>query len=229
MAHVKNKNRLTIMVSSTVYGIEELLDQVYALLNGFGYEVWMSHKGTVPIYPNKTAFESCLLAAERCDLFVAIITPQYGSGVVAGDLGITHQELLKAIECNRPRWILAHAFVPFARSLFIKLGAKGTDERKALLEKLGYASKEELNVLRNRGKTVLDDFRVIDMYDAAIRNDISVHKDRKGNWVQKFSTPQDATLFAAAQFERYRDVEQFLTENFLNPSDVKNKVHGGGQ
>ena len=70
------KNRLTIMVSSTVYGIEELLDQVYALLNGFGYEVWMSHKGTVPIYPDKTAFESCLLAAERCDLFLAIITPQ---------------------------------------------------------------------------------------------------------------------------------------------------------
>lgn len=33
------ENRLTIMVSSAVYGIEELLDQVYALLSGFGYEV----------------------------------------------------------------------------------------------------------------------------------------------------------------------------------------------
>ena len=118
------KRRLTIMVSSTVYGIEELLDQVYALLNGFGYEVWMSHKGTVPIYPEKTAFESCLLAFERCDLFLAIITPQYGSGVVDGELGITHQELLKAIEKNRPRWVLAHAFIPFARSLFMKLGCK---------------------------------------------------------------------------------------------------------
>lgn len=228
MAKEKRK-RLTIMVSSTVYGIEELLDQVYALLNGFGYEVWMSHKGTVPIYPNQTAFECCLLAAERCDLFVSIITPQYGSGVVDGDLGITHQELLKAIESNRPRWILAHAFVPFTRSLFIKLGAKTPDQRKGLLKKLGHSSKEELKTLRNREKTVLDDFRVIDMYDAAIRHDISVHKDRKGNWVQKFSTPQDATLFATAQFERYRDVEQFLTENFLNPSDVKNKVQGGGR
>lgn len=46
-----------------------------------GREVWMSHKGTVPIYPDKTAFESCLLAVERCDLFLAIITSQYGSGV----------------------------------------------------------------------------------------------------------------------------------------------------
>ena len=221
------KNRLTIMVSSTVYGIEELLDQVYALLNGFGYEVWMSHKGTVPIYPDKTAFESCLLAAERCDLFLAIITPQYGSGVVDGDLGITHQELLKAIEKNRPRWILAHAFIPFARSLFMKLGCKKAEERKDLLKTLGYGTKQELKKLRNREKTVLDDFRVIDMYDAAIRHDISVHTDRKGNWVQKFNTPQDAALFATAQFGRYSEVEQFLKEHFSTPANVKQCIQGG--
>ena len=53
--------------------------------------------------------------------------------MVDGDLGITHQELLKAIEKNRPRWILAHAFIPFARSLFMKLGCKKAEERKALL------------------------------------------------------------------------------------------------
>ena len=223
----KGKNRLTIMVSSTVYGIEELLDQVYALLNGFGYEVWMSHKGTVPIYPDKTAFESCLLAAERCDLFLAIITPQYGSGVVNGDLGITHQELLKAIEKNRPRWILAHAFIPFARSVLMKLGCKNAEERKAFLEKLGFVSKVDLKNLRNREKTVLDDFRVIDMYDAAIRHDISVQKDRKGNWVQKFNTPQDAALFATAQFGRYSEVEQFLKEHFSNSADVKQGIQGG--
>lgn len=118
----KREKRLTIMVSSTVYGIEELLEQVYALLGGFGYEVWMSHKGTVPVYPNKTAFESCLMAVERCDLFLAILTPQYGSGAVDGELGITHQELLRAIQLNKPRWILAHAYVPFARSLFQQTG-----------------------------------------------------------------------------------------------------------
>jgi len=221
------KKRLTVMVSSTVYGIEEMLDQVYALLNGFGYEVWMSHKGTVPIYPDKTAFESCLLAVERCDLFLAIITPQYGSGVVDGDLGITHQELLKAIEKNRPRWVLAHAFIPFARSLFMKLGCKKAAEREELFKKLGYETKEDFKKLRNREKTVLDDFRVIDMYDAAIRHDISVHMDRKGNWVQKFSRPQDATLFATAQFSRYSEVEQFLKEHFSTPARVKQGIQGG--
>jgi len=217
------------MVSSTVYGIEELLDQVYALLTGFGYEVWMSHKGTVPICPNKTAFDSCLLAAERCDLFMAIITPQYGSGVVDGELGITHQELLRAIEKGRPRWILAHAFVPFARSLFMKLGCKNDKQREALLADLGYDDPKELRKLRNREKAVLDDFRVLDMYDAAIRHDISVHKDRKGNWVQKFSTPQDATLFATAQFSRYAEVEQFLQENFSEPGTVAQSLRQEGK
>jgi len=225
----QDKKRLTIMVSSTVYGIEELLDQVYALLNQFGYEVWMSHKGTVPIYPDMTAFESCLLAVERCDLFLGIITPQYGSGVADGDLGIAHQELLKAIACHRPRWILAHAFIPFARSIFMKLGCKKAEERAQVLAKLGYKTKEDLKKLRDREKTVLDDFRVIDMYDAAIRHDISVHKDRQGNWVQKYNIPQDATLFATAQFGRYGEVERFLHEHFTNPRQVKQRIQGGVQ
>ena len=34
----KSESRLSIMVSSTVYGIEELLEQIYAMLSGFGYE-----------------------------------------------------------------------------------------------------------------------------------------------------------------------------------------------
>jgi len=35
----------TIMVSSTVYGSEEMLDQVYAALHSYGYKVWMSRAG----------------------------------------------------------------------------------------------------------------------------------------------------------------------------------------
>lgn len=105
---------LRLLVSSTVYGFEDLLDQVYAVLHGFGYEVWMSHKGTVPVDPGKTAFENCLEAVDRCDLFLSIITPFYGSGKVDGELSITHQELLRAIEKNKPRWIVAHDHIPFA-------------------------------------------------------------------------------------------------------------------
>ena len=84
------------MVSSTVYGVEELLDRVYTLLTAFGYEVWMSHKGTVPVFSTESAFKSCLAAVEKCDLFLGIITAQYGSGKEREEdaLSITHQETL---------------------------------------------------------------------------------------------------------------------------------------
>ena len=71
---MRRPDRLTVMVSSAVYGIEPLLDQVFATLKGFGYQVWMSHKGTIPVHPKKTAFQSCLEAVERCDIFLGIIT-----------------------------------------------------------------------------------------------------------------------------------------------------------
>ncbi len=221
------KKRLTIMVSSTVYGIEELLDQVYALLGGFGYEVWMSHKGTVPVYPDQTALESCMTAVEKCDLFVSIITPRYGSGVVDDQLSITHQELLKAIELKRPRWILAHDHVVFARTLLRKLGAKNQQQREDMLKTLGFKDADSVKKMRKAEELVFDDFRVIDMYEAAIRHDLKVYQDRKGNWVQKYEEPDDVKLFATAQFSRYREVEQFLNEQFADKKEVQAKATGG--
>ena len=132
--------KLTVMVSSTVYGVEELLDRVYSLLTAFGYEVWMSHKGTVPVSSNETAFESCLEAVEKCDLFLGIITPQYGSGVDATGLSITHKEMKKAIELNKPRWFLAHDQVVFARRLLMDLGYKTQEQRSELILRKGAAS-----------------------------------------------------------------------------------------
>lgn len=84
-------------MSSTVYGIEELLNRVYTLLTAFGYEVWMSHKGTLPVRSNRSAYENCLEAVERCDLFLGIITPAYGSGKEGDGISITHQEIRRAI------------------------------------------------------------------------------------------------------------------------------------
>ncbi len=99
---MQNKNKLTIMVSSTVYGIEELLDRIYTLLTAFGYEVWMSHKGTMPVFSNKSAFKNCIRAVDKCDLFLCLITPYYGSGVDGDGLSITHQELKKPSNRKSP-------------------------------------------------------------------------------------------------------------------------------
>jgi hypothetical protein len=217
------------MVSSTVYGTEELLDQVYALLSGFGYEVWCSHKGTVKVYPNLTAFDDCLEAVKRCDLFLGIITPHYGSGKVGGGLSFTHQELLKAIQLNKPRWILAHDHVPLARSVFRKLGGKTAKERALLLRKLGFNTGKKLRNLAAREGSVIDDFRVIDMYDAAIRHDIKVYQDRKGNWVQKFSATSDAKLFVTSQFMHYAEVESFLRDQFHDPAAVRRQAQARGK
>lgn len=201
--------KLTVMVSSTVYGVEELLDRVYTLLTAFGYEVWMSHKGTVPVSSNETAFESCLKAVEKCDLFLGIITPQYGSGVDATGLSITHKEMKKAIELNKPRWFLAHDQVVFARRLLMDLGYKTQEQRSELTLRKGAAS--------------ISNIKVIDLYEDATMEQLPLD-DRQGNWVQKFDRDDDANLFVVAQFSRYQDVEQRLTEHFQNVSQVSASV-----
>jgi len=206
------KPKLTIVVSSTVYGIEELLERVYTLLTSYGYEVWMSHKGTLPVRSDRTAFENCLAAVEKCDLFLGIITPYYGSGrdpMKPEELSITHQEMRLAIELKKPRWILAHDHVVFARSLLANLGFQGTDGRKHLsLSK----------------KPILDDLRILDMYEEATidAEDIPL-ADRDGNWVQKFQNTEDGSLFVGAQFFRYQEVEQFIKDNFANGKPIPPK------
>jgi hypothetical protein len=207
--------KLTVMVSSTVYGVEELLDRVYSLLTAFGYEVWMSHKGTVPVFSNQSAFESCIAAVEKCDLFLGIITPQYGSGKEKDktELSITHKEIKKAIELNKPRWFLAHDQVVFARRLLTDLGYPDRDAR----------SKLELK----KGSKSIEDLRVLEMYEDAIRTpelDDKAVIERVGNWVQKYDQEDDAHLFVVAQFSRYQDVEQRLTEHFQNVSQVSASV-----
>jgi len=202
------KKKLVVMVSSTVYGIEELLDRIYTLLTAFGFEVWMSHKGTVPVFSNRSAFENCLAAVEKSDLFLGLITPYYGSGKDEKSLSITHRELLKAIEIKKPRWLLAHDHVVFSRSLLNNLGYEGKDGRKKL----------KLNK-----NNVMDDLRVIDMYEEAILSENPL-RDRQGNWVQKFASADDAALFATSQFSRYQDVEEFINENFRDINRVTQAI-----
>jgi hypothetical protein len=204
--------KLTILVSSTVYDYEELLDRIYTLLTQFGYEVWMSHKGTMPVFSDRSAFENCLAATKKCDLFLGLITPRYGSGVDKGALSITHQELKKAIELKKPRWLLAHDHVIFARSLLNNLGYQGKTGR------------EKLTLEKNQ---IMDDLRVIDMYEDAIVSRKPL-QDRQGNWVQKFSSDADATLFATAQFSRYQEVEEFLKENFRDSTHVSRILRDNG-
>ncbi len=210
MAETENlsTSKPILLVSSIVYGYEELLDRVYAILTAFGYEVWMSHKGTLPVYSNQTAFENCLDAVEKCDLFLGIITPNYGSGIIDKELSIAHLEIKQAIELNKPRWILAHSHVVFARRLLRDLGYQTSEERRTLNLKKGAQS--------------IADMRVIDMYEDAILHDLPL-SERRGNWAQEFETDEDALLYATAQFSRFQEVEKFLEENLHDPDQFSRR------
>jgi hypothetical protein len=206
--------KLTIMVSSTVYGIEELLERIYTLLTEFGYEVWMSHKGTLPVISSRSAFDNCINGVEKCDLFLGLITPFYGSGQEKGKISITHQELRKALELNKPRWLLVHDHVVFAR---------------LLLQNLGYRDQTARDKLKLKKSPILDDLRVIDMYEEStlIESGIPIN-ERQGNWVQKFNSDNEAALFTSSQFFRYQEVEQFLRENFSDPNKIVRHLTQGG-
>ena len=199
----KSSPKLTILVSSTVYGIEELLDRVYTLLTSYGYEVWMSHKGTMPVRSDRNAFENCRAAVKKCDLFLGIITPHYGSGqdkTKPNEPSITHQEIQLAIKLKKARWLLAHDHVVFAWSLLKNIGYKGKTER------------QKLQAVFKR-TPILDDLRVLDLYEEAIIDGVPL-ADRSGNWVQKFRSTEDGSLFVGSHFFRYQEVEQFIRENF---------------
>ncbi|MFC0683111.1 DUF4062 domain-containing protein [Novosphingobium clariflavum] len=198
------KKSPVIMISSTVYGFEELLDRIYAQLTQFGYEVWSSHSGTMPVWSHFSAFESCLRAVEQCDLFLGLITPQYGSGREGDELSITHREFLKAIELNKPRWLLAHDHVVFARGL---------------LKNLGYATAAKRAELTLKSSALLGSLKVIDLYEAAILDKVEL-KDRRGNWVQTFVDPADALRYTSAQFHRFQEVERVLNEQLADPVAV---------
>jgi hypothetical protein len=89
-----SQRKLRIMVSSAVYGYQEFLDRIYDLLVALGYEVWMSHKGTIPVCSDCDTLENCMHGVENCDLFLGIITGQYGKTIRNG-LSATHRHLVQ--------------------------------------------------------------------------------------------------------------------------------------
>ena len=191
----KKKRKFIIMVSSTVYyGNRALLDQIYAVLSEFHYEVWMSHNGTMPVNSKATAFQNCLAAVRECDAFLGIITGWYGSGVQPGQISITHKELLEAIAQDKLRWFLAHQDVILSRQLLRQFRFHPDGRRKRL---------------KFRSTSVLSDIRVLDMYDSAIRADLPL-ADRRGTWVQQYGSDAEALQFVRAQLHP-RQVRRLLT------------------
>ncbi len=176
---MKKKDKLKIMVSSTVYGREYDLEQIYAILTGYGYEVIMSKEGSVYLPANKTNEESCLKAVEDCDLFLGIIFPRYGSG-------ITHSEFIKAIELDKPRCFIAHQYVMFARNILSQY----------MFKKDGALNKS----FKFKETSMLDSADVVHMYNDAVLNHLKP-EERRSNWVHHFFKTDEIFTFLKTQFE----------------------------
>ena len=170
--------KLKIMVSSTVYGFETDLEQIYATLRGWDYEVLMSHQGALHVPPGAGNEEACLEAVEECDVFLGIIRQKYGSG-------ITHEEIKHAINLDKPRWFISQAFVPFARDILRQYMYKKNGEPRASF--------------KFKKTDVMDNIKVIDMYNDAIQNNVP-RGERKSHWAQPFYRFSDILTFLEYQF-----------------------------
>ncbi|MBA4303600.1 MAG: hypothetical protein C0424_05190 [Sphingobacteriaceae bacterium] len=165
------KRKLKIMVSSTVYGSQDILDQIAAVLRQqFGYDVIMSKEGSVyvPVAFTSNPEGACLQAVNDCDLFFGIIFPRYGSG-------ITHKEFKEAVKIDKPRWFVAHEKIEYLRKLF---------EPYLLNEE---KARTDFEIKKN---SVLDSIKVVDMYN-----------DVRHNWVQSFTNPGELLFFIEQQFK----------------------------
>ena len=214
---MSKERKLKILVSSVVHGYEDLLESIYSLLEEFGYEVLMSHKGTIPIDPEISAMTSCVKAVKDCDLFLGIILPRYGSGKEEGHpYSITHREGLEAIELNKPRWFLVHENVAIARQLLKPY----RDEQQKDFFRLKPG-------MEFKPTPILEDLRILDFYEKAMNLDVSEVKHRKANWVQPYGPDDDARLFATAQFRRHRDLLEKHLPKLEDTAAIRSRTKGG--
>ncbi len=200
------QRKIKVMVSSSVFGQEESLRKINTILKAFGYEVLMSLTGTILISSRRTTFENCLAAVESCDVFFGIITGRYGSGRKKDDLSITHYEVRKSIELGKLRFFAAHTNVTIARELFRKFRY---DEKGVLRPPAFFNLK---------GNKIIDDIRILDMYDEATRADVKDIAERYGNWVQPYTTQEELIDFATRQLEPER------IRTLLEANENENKV-----
>ena len=143
----------------------------------------------------RTAFSNCLEAVNQCEAFLGIITGSYGSGVGPNQKSITHREIIRAVSQQNLRWFLVHHDVVVARQLMkqFRFQADGKKKPHTFFEKTA----------------VLDDIRVLEMYEKAIRHGLPLAK-RAGNWVQEYFSHSDAMLFIESQFKDPSRIQQLL-------------------
>ena len=184
------RNHIKVFVASTVYNFQTELNKIYELLDGFGYDVLNSHKGTFLIDSSESNLQNCIEGVNECDVFVGFIRPDYGSGVLAKEgKSITHIEFETAIARNIPRFVMADYRVTFTRSLIRKAEVESNGNKIAI---------NSANINFNDNKIM--DIRCVQLYEEMIKDKIPPIS-RKGNWVQEYVSLEDVRLHLDSQFK----------------------------
>lgn len=202
------RNHIKVFVSSTVYNFEDTLTDVFALLDGKGYDVYMSKEGTIPLNSRLNTFVNCTKGVEDCDVFVGFIRPLLGTGIPKkGETSVTEMEFHKAFEKGMVRFVLADYKVEFAHQYFNFL-----DEDISRIP--DYRDKEEeqpdgnKTVVRHPNRIVHR--QCVALYRMAIQNDEEDFEKRKGNWVQAFKDRDDIIRHLEAQFNDVERIKRLL-------------------
>jgi hypothetical protein len=184
------RNHIKVFVASTVYNFQTELNKIYELLDGFGYDVLNSHKGTFLIDSSESNIQNCIEGVNECDVFVGFIRPDYGSGVLEkGGKSITHIEFETAVTRKIPRFVMADYRVTFTRSLI----------RRAEVENNGN------KIAINSGNINFNDYKIMDIRCVQLYEEMVKDKmppiSRKGNWVQEYLSLDDIRLHLDSQFK----------------------------
>lgn len=193
------RNHIRVFVASTVYNFQTELNKIYELLDNFGYDVLNSHKGTVPIDSRESNLTNCINGVEECDVFIGLIRPDYGSGILERDgKSITHFEFDTAVKRAIPRFVLADYRVAFTRSLIRKAELMSGSKRIQI---------STANIRFNDDKIM--DIRCVQLYEEMIKDKVPP-VSRKGNWVQQYISLDDIRLHLDSQFKYPERIKKLI-------------------
>ena len=197
------RNHIKVFVSYTVYDFETVLRNIFIMLDGFGYDVYMSKEGTIPLNSRLSNLVNCVNGVDECDVFLGIVRPLIGSGVLEkGARSITAQEFDRAIELGMLRFILADYRVEFAHK-FLNLMDQNPDDIPLNKEKI-----KDGKIIVKPNNLVHGE--CVDIYRSAIQNHIHPASARIGNWAQPFKDGEDILRFVEAQFKNVELIKSLI-------------------
>lgn len=176
--------KIEVMVATSVYGYEDQINQICGLFQQMGYHPINSHYKTMPTDPSMSNLDNCLEAVRNCDAVFGVLRPYYGTGII-GATSITHEEMKLAISLKKPRWFIAHRDIRVARVLLKQYMYNGDGTPN--------------NDFQYQSTKLIDDIRLIDMYNDTIQNDIPP-EERIGHWTEEYFDLDDIKKVIQTQF-----------------------------